>query len=171
VEHLTLPWSDKDFRERITARAEELGMTVSTLLENAGVSRETYYKVPTTGRRIDTIEKIAGACHWTLAEAMGIDERPKVEDMGLAHARAERVMAGLPKWARTPERFVEAQTYLYEEVLTIRREFRERGASATAEDLKAIFEQRLAVCERALVRSLAPKDLSPAPGSTEPPRR
>jgi hypothetical protein len=133
-------------------------MPVSTLLEKAGVSREMFYKVPTTGRRIDTIEKIGEACGWTLAEVMGLEERPTVEMMGLAFASAQRVMAGLPSSLRSERLFVEALTYLYEELVGMRR----AGIVATAEDLKA--------CERMLIRSLERKDLASEPGNTEPPK-
>jgi hypothetical protein len=154
-----LPWSDEEFRARVAARAAELGMPVSALLEKAGVSREMFYKIPATGRRIDTIEKIGEACGWTLAEVMGLEERPTVEMMGLAFASAQRVMAGLPSSARSERLFVEALTYLYEELVELRR----ARIAAAAEDLKA--------CERMLIRSLERKDLASEPGNTEPPKR
>jgi transcriptional regulator with XRE-family HTH domain len=155
-----VPWSDEEFRARVAARAAELGMSLTELLEKAGVSREVFYKVPTTGRRIDTIEKIAEACGWTLGEVMGLEERPAVEIMAAAFASAQRVMAGLPNWARTEALFVEALTYLYEEAMGERRRLRQRSA----EDLKAlVFAEYLKGYERILIRSLERKNPSSEP--------
>lgn len=149
-------WSDADFRARVVARAAELGMTLAGLLEKAGVSREVFYKVPVNGRRIDTLEKIGAACNWTLAEVMGLTERPSVELMGLAVASAQRVIAGLPKWARTEQLFVDALTYLYDEVLSVRR----TGVSPTAE--------HLAACERILIHAWGQTDRGSEPGNKPP---
>jgi hypothetical protein len=151
-----LAWSDEEFRRRVVTRAAELGMPVSALLEQAGISREAFYKAPVAGRRIDTLEKIGVACGWTLAEVMGMEERPTVELMGLALASARRVAAGLPKWARTEQLFVAALTYLYDELLTVRR----TGVSPTAEHLKA--------CERILIHAWGQEDHAPEPGSKPP---
>jgi hypothetical protein len=150
-----MSWSDEEFRARVAARAAELGMSLTELLEKAGVSREMFYKVPLTGRRIDTIEKIGEACSWTLAEVMGLEERPTVEMMAMAFASAQRVMAGLPNWARREPLFVEALTYLYEELLGVRRK---RGQLGTADDLGA--------CERMLIRSLEGRNSSSEPQAT-----
>jgi hypothetical protein len=153
-----LAWSDEEFRARIVARAAELGISLAGLLEAAGVSREVFYKVPISGRRIDTLEKIAAACNWTLAEVMGLEERPSVELMELALASARRVMAGLPKWARTEQLFAHALTYLYDELVGLRR----TGVSPTAEHLKA--------CERILIHAWGSRDRVLEPGSIPPPK-
>lgn len=130
-------WSDENFIERVAERARELGLRMAELLERAGVSREVFYKTPVSGRRLDTIMKVADACGWTLREAMGFGDELSLDGMLKAYVGAQRVMAALPVVLRNDERLVEAMVYLYQE-------FQMRGA-----------DMPWSACESMLIRDWA----------------
>jgi hypothetical protein len=63
-----MPWSDEELKTRVAQRASEIGKTMRRTLDDAGLSHDTREKVPASGRRLDTLEKLAGALEWiTLA--------------------------------------------------------------------------------------------------------
>jgi hypothetical protein len=152
-----LAWSDEEFRARVIARAAELGENLNMLLDRAG-AREAFQKKPATGRRIDTLEKIAEACKWTLAEAMGFSGPTNCDWLERAYAGAERVIAALPAWARTRRLLIEAQAYLYDEM----RDHLQNG--------DPVDDKYLRACERTLIRAWAPKGPDPALENTSTPK-
>lgn len=85
-------WFEAAFRARITTRAEELQLSLRSVLLDAGLSPETLDKPPVGARRIETLERLAGALDWSLAEIMGLAP-PSVdgETLELAFLAAERV--------------------------------------------------------------------------------
>jgi hypothetical protein len=70
----TPEWSEQALQTRIRRRAAELGIPVRDLLTAAGMAPDAFSHPPRTSRRIDTIEKLARAADWSLAEAMGFEE-------------------------------------------------------------------------------------------------
>jgi lambda repressor-like predicted transcriptional regulator len=66
-------WSDETFKTRVKARAKVLGRSMRQVLADAGMSPDTLEKVPTTGRRIDTLEKIGEALDWSLPQVLGLE--------------------------------------------------------------------------------------------------
>jgi hypothetical protein len=79
-------WSEPAFRDRVKKRAHQLGLSLGTLLGRAGVSEDLLRRVPKTyGRSISSIEKIADACGWTLAQAIGIDAPASHTDAARIH--------------------------------------------------------------------------------------
>ncbi len=68
-----MPWDEEAFQARIMARAAERGITSAReLMRAAGMSENTFDKIPGQyGRTFNTIEAIAGAVDWTVAEAIG----------------------------------------------------------------------------------------------------
>jgi hypothetical protein len=111
-----MTWSETAFRARLKTRAAELGKPLRVLLAEAGIGHDTIDKVPASGRRIDTLEKIATAFQWSLAEVMGFNMlgRISVELLQTAFTSAERVVSRLPRAAQTRERLIEAQAHLYD---------------------------------------------------------
>jgi len=65
-------WSETAFRERLTARATALGLSVAALWKSAGLDPSGLAKPPVQGRRLDTYCRIARACEWSLAETLGL---------------------------------------------------------------------------------------------------
>jgi hypothetical protein len=103
-------WSEPAFRARVEQRAQQLGLSVAELLGRADVAVDLLRKTPRTyGRSILTIEKIADACGWTLAQAIGADDPGKTGISGtdpvrirLAIIAADRTIGG--NIASGPER-------------------------------------------------------------------
>ena len=89
---MLMDWSEEAFQARVRARAAELGASIDTLLIEAGLSRDTLDHTPTTGRRIDTLEKLARSCRWSLAELMGF-ARISPELLRQAFATADKIMS------------------------------------------------------------------------------
>jgi transcriptional regulator with XRE-family HTH domain len=79
-----MTWSDDNFRRRVAERAKALGKSLKQVAEDAGISPDTLEKIPANGRRIDTLEKLAGALGWTLGEIIGYEHRVSVELLGAA---------------------------------------------------------------------------------------
>lgn len=73
-----MAWSEEQFRARVVERAAELGRSVRSVLLEAGVALDILDKVPTSGRRVDTLEKIARALGWSLSQMMGFDDVARV---------------------------------------------------------------------------------------------
>ena len=98
---LVMAWSEEALKRRLVARAAELGTTVAHLLQAAGLQRDAFRndRVPKTGRRIDTLENLATACKWSLAEVMGFDVLNRVQPrlledaFGCAEQALEQVLA------------------------------------------------------------------------------
>jgi hypothetical protein len=76
-------WSEADFQARVRARIAQLGESESTLLRRAGLTGDEIRKIPKHGRRIDTVIAIARALHWTVGQALGI------QDPALFHSERE----------------------------------------------------------------------------------
>jgi hypothetical protein len=139
-------WSEEKFRERVAARAAELGYTTNALFEPLGLA-ESFRKTPVNGRRLDTLEKIAQACQWSLAELIiestGFTLFAVNYDLLLeAYLDAQNVVAELPAWAQTdPRVLVRAQAAIYQEFEDYRREGTELDA------------ERRALCRRMLIRA------------------
>jgi hypothetical protein len=120
-----MAWSETAFRARLKERAIELGKPLRALLADAGIGHDTIDKEPASGRRVDTLEKIATAFQWTLAEVMGHDVllgRISLELSQMAFASAHRVIARLPVDAQTDERLIEAHAHIYDVLVARQRE-------------------------------------------------
>ena len=112
-------WSDKAFRERVVARAAELGRSVRSILIEAHVALDIFEKGPTAGRRIDTLEKIADACGWSLAEIMGFQTFERISPELLEQA-VKIVRRGLRLVPDAEEAFAPCLAQVYN-VLAARR--------------------------------------------------
>jgi hypothetical protein len=68
-----MPWDETAFQARIMERARSLGLnSPRELMRKAGISENTFDKTPgQQGRTYNTIEAIANAVGWTVAEAIG----------------------------------------------------------------------------------------------------
>lgn len=93
------PWHEEQLQARITARLAELGLDQTNALRRVGASVDLIRKIPTQGRRIDSLEEIARALEWTLPELLGITppaDIPKPEldrrKMATAFAMANRAV-------------------------------------------------------------------------------
>jgi hypothetical protein len=106
-------WSEEAFQARLEARARELGQPLSKLLANIGLGHDTL-KRNVGARRLDTLERIAGALGWSLAEVMGFNPRIDIKLSGEAFAAAQRMLARLPKEAQTDDNFVWAHACIYD---------------------------------------------------------
>lgn len=121
-----MAWSEEAFRARLVARAAELGKSLRVLLGEAGIGHDTIDKLPASGRRIDTLEKVATAFGWSLAEVMGFNVLGRI-DLELsqkAFAAAERVIERLPRGAHTREYLVAAHAYIYDALAVRQRDGR-----------------------------------------------
>jgi hypothetical protein len=66
-----MSWSETDFRERVRARARELGKSWPEVASSAGVHPTTLSNPGKGGRLINKIEDIARALDWSLCEILG----------------------------------------------------------------------------------------------------
>jgi hypothetical protein len=92
-----MPWSETKFRERVRARAQELGKSWPQVASAAGVHPSTLSNPGKSGRLVNKIEDIAKALDWSLCEILGCG-------MSLPHLeRAVRVVSQ-SRSGLTPER-------------------------------------------------------------------
>jgi hypothetical protein len=92
-----MTWSEDEFRRRCQQRAAELGKPLRKLLDQVGLGHDTMDRQP--GRRIVTLQKIAQALDWSLAEVMGFAEPGRVSPdlLEIAHNTAQDALrAHLP---------------------------------------------------------------------------
>jgi hypothetical protein len=77
------PWrfSEERWVARLRARAAELGKPLGVLLTEAGMAPDALNKAPKHGRRLDTFERLAKVCEWSLGEAMGFEEPETAVDL------------------------------------------------------------------------------------------
>jgi hypothetical protein len=148
-------WSEEEFRDRVTARAAELGDTVNALLERAGIM-EAFRKTPVSGRRVDTLEKIAEALDWTLPDVMGHVMSIDFDLLLMAYLDAVHlVVPFLPRSVRDdPAIFTRALGLLYEEYVDCVRKGDE------------LDEKYRAACARMLVRLLEGRASEPSKTAT-----
>src|SRR5580704_17188240 len=67
-----MAWDEEAFRTRIREHGERLGMSERDVMRRAGVSLDTFDKVPgAQGRTYNVIEAIAGAVGLTVSQAIG----------------------------------------------------------------------------------------------------
>jgi hypothetical protein len=109
-------WSEERFRARLEARAAELGRPLRKLLTEAGIAHDTIDKIPASGRRIDTLEKIAGALNWSLADVMGFGGLGPIslELSSAAFRAAGQVLSSLPREAQTEDNRIAAHAHIYD---------------------------------------------------------
>jgi hypothetical protein len=140
-----MAWSEDDFRKRADARAEELGTPLRKLLIDAGVGHDTLDKVPASGRRIDTLVKVAQALRWTLADVMGHNMLGRIsrELSAKAFVSAERILARLPGEAQTRENLVQLHADIYDALAGRQRD----GRPIDDETLRAYEEALIAAWE------------------------
>ena len=118
----TVPWSEENLKARVAARAVELKTSVPQLLINAGLDRTTLAGDRTTGRRIDTLERIATACGWTLPELLGFSFKVEYDTLTTSARLAHLIMQG---WGMKPvpiteeelQRHCELTADMYNEIL------------------------------------------------------
>lgn len=135
-------WSEEAFQARLEARARELGQPLNKLLANIGLGHDTL-KRNVGARRLDTLDKIAGALGWSLAEVMGFNARIDVKLSGEAFAAAQRVISRLPKEAQSDETFVWAHACIYDLLSARRREGRLSDDPALRAEILRSYEEML----------------------------
>jgi hypothetical protein len=86
----TWQFSEERFVARIRARAVQLGKPLGVLLTEAGLAQDALTRSVKHGRRIDTFERLARACRWSLAEAMGFEEPEILEELMIIALRITR---------------------------------------------------------------------------------
>lgn len=74
-----MAWSDREFCERVARRCAELGRSQRQVLKAAGVAHDYLQTTPAHGRRIDTLEKVAQAIDWTLADVLGLSVSARLD--------------------------------------------------------------------------------------------
>lgn len=106
-----MPWDEKAFRERIRARANELGLNDRDVMRRAGVSPDTFTKAPPelAGRTYNTIEAIAEAVGLTVGEAIGAT--PEALSMTLLE---QAVTAAMRALSNRPELLPDAIVAAYD---------------------------------------------------------
>jgi hypothetical protein len=137
-----LQWSEEDFKTRMSQRAAELGLSLTALLEKAGLDASALSRVPVQGRRLDTFLKLAEACEWGLAEVLGLSLAGPVERdlLQAAYRAATRVMQQVEPAARDEARLVRFQAQIYDRLVHRRR----RGETIGDELLRAYEEMLIA---------------------------
>jgi hypothetical protein len=140
-----MAWSEEEFRRRADARAEELGVPLRKLLIDAGIGHDTLDKVPASGRRIDTLVKVAQALRWTLADVMGHNMLGRIsrELSAKAFVSAERILARLSGDAQTRENLVQLHADIYDALAGRQRD----GRPIDDETLRAYEEALIAAWE------------------------
>lgn len=88
-----MAWSDTAFCERVVRRCEELGRSQRQVLKAAGVAHDYLQTTPAHGRRIDTVEKVAQALDWTLADALGLSVSGRIDGELLFYAHHDAQQA------------------------------------------------------------------------------
>lgn len=93
-----MKWSEKDFQERVRAFARRRGITLTALLQRAGVTEDYLRHPPEVGRNIAGILKIAEALDVPPAELMGLElsNTERRSTMMIAHIMAHLHFNGLP---------------------------------------------------------------------------
>ena len=135
-------WSEQAFQERIEARAQELGQPLSKLLEGAGLGHDTL-KRNVGARRLDTLEKIATALNWDLADVMGFNTGIDRTLSAEAFAAAERVVSRLPPAEQNRENLIAAHADIYDLLVARRREGRLSDDLAVRQETILAYEEML----------------------------
>ncbi|MBV8121803.1 MAG: hypothetical protein JO081_17905 [Alphaproteobacteria bacterium] len=94
-----MPWSAEQLRDRVKTRAVELGRSVRSLLGDAGLPLDLLHKRTVAGHRIDTLERLAKACDWTLLQLLGFEDvsvRINPEIAAQAYRITEQGLARVP---------------------------------------------------------------------------
>jgi hypothetical protein len=116
-----LALSEKAMLARCEARAAELGQPLRLLLKAVGLGHDTLSKDVQT-RQVSTLERVAAALHWTLADVLGFPSGIDVAILARALDTAETVVAGLPRVLQTHERRVLAIAHFYDLIAARQRE-------------------------------------------------
>jgi hypothetical protein len=127
-------WSDEAFRTRVAERARTQGRSVRQVLADAGMSHDTLEKIPSSGRRLDTLDRLAEALDWSLEEIMGFDgmSRHVAPDLLLiAYQMAVRVLRNISD--EDPD-IVEVQAEIYDVLI----DKRTAGVAITPDLLEGI---------------------------------
>jgi hypothetical protein len=101
--------SDEQIKARVAARCAALGKSLRGVLSEAGLSHETLEKPPTAGRRLDTLQKLAHALNWSLADLLGFT---RIEP-ALLHAALQIVRRALKHIPEDDAAFSEAAARIY----------------------------------------------------------
>lgn len=93
-----MAWNEEAFRARIREHGERLGMSERDVMRRAGVSLDTFDKVPgAQGRTYNVIEAIAGAVGLTVSEAIGETSGVSVPLLEMAVATAVKALSDRPE--------------------------------------------------------------------------
>lgn len=112
-------WSEEAFRARVRARAKELNRPLAQALERAELGHDTLLREP-KGRRVDSLERLAVALDWELADIMGFrQQRTNHRLLRLAADAADEVLAKLPQHARTRDRLIKIQADIYDTLVLV----------------------------------------------------
>ncbi len=172
INNLAMASSEEEFRARVVARAAELGRSVRSVLIEAGVALDILDKVPTSGRRVDTLAKIAGALQWTLPQLMGFGVLGRISEDIVAHALTS-ARRGLRQVPDAEEVEAAVVTFALNVLLALRQDGRPIDASALDMLERAIAEAWGVVGSPRSAAGTPPDAPPPTPNATtasSPPR-
>jgi hypothetical protein len=93
-----MAWDEEAFRTRIREHGERLNMSERDVMRRAGVSLDTFDKVPgAQGRTYNVIEAIAGAVGLTVSEAIGESSGVSVPLLEMAVATGVKALSDRPE--------------------------------------------------------------------------
>lgn len=161
-----------EVRLRVERRAAELGRTVKSLLQEAGVSPDLLYRPRISSPKVDTLTKIAGAAGMSLGEILGI-EIPNLENgqampPDLVAYAIKLAQLKLPNEPADSDLFIDAVSIALNILILHRRRSREIDKTL-AQTLEIVIDQ-MAERRRSSVES-PPPDRATAPDECEPPDR
>jgi len=135
-------WSEKAFQQRVALRAQQLGQPLKVLLAQQGVGHDTVQR-NVGSRSIKTLERIAAALKWDLAEVIGYPGLINRELSWLAASAAERILTRLPEDARTLDLRTQAHADIYDLLIARRREGRWPTDTAARAEILAAYEEMM----------------------------
>ena len=93
-----MAWDEEAFRTRIREHGERLNMSERDVMRRAGVSLDTFDKVPgAQGRTYNVIEAIAGAVGLTVSEAIGESSGVSVPLLEMAVETGVKALSDRPE--------------------------------------------------------------------------
>lgn len=145
-----MAWSDADFCERVVRRCEELGLSQRQVLKAAGVAHDYLQTTPAHGRRIDTVEKVATALDWSLADILGLSVNARIDGELLFYAYDDAQQAAQVVQQLDKEDFAQIQGTFYNLYVgrlvdgqTIDDEFRKNLIKTFSEQVMVMSRLRL----------------------------
>lgn len=128
-----------EIRARIERRAKELGRSVRSILMEAQVARDLLYRDRGNSPRLDTLEKIAAAVGWNLAQVLGFDDNMGQVPKDIVSAAYRTTLRALRAIPHTDETVIEVLHIALNTLLQYRFEGR-----VIDENTMLLLEQTLA---------------------------